>query len=119
MHSDEQVAQVAASIREWGSPNPVLVGEDGGIIAGHCRVLAGRKLGLAEVPVMLAVDWTEAHKRAYVLADNQLTLNASWNPELLRLELEDLQSLDFDLGLIGFDEAQLAALTANPGLTDP
>jgi DNA modification methylase len=119
MHSDEQVAQVAASIREWGWTNPVLVGEDGGIIAGHCRVLAGRKLGLAEVPVMLAVDWTEAQKRAYVLADNQLTLNASWNPELLRLELEDLQSLDFDLGLIGFDEAQLAALTANPGLTDP
>jgi len=119
IHSDEQVAQVAASIREWGWTNPVLVGEDGGIIAGHCRVLAGRKLGLAEVPVMLAAGWSEAQKRAYILADNQLTLNADWNPELLRLELGDLQALDFDLGLIGFDEAQLAALTATVGLTDP
>jgi DNA modification methylase len=118
-HSDEQVAQVAASIQEWGWTNPVLVGEDGGIIAGHARVLAGRKLGLAEVPVMLATGWSEAQKRAYVLADNQLALNAGWNPELLRLELGDLAGLDFDLGLIGFDEAQLAALTANPGLTDP
>src|SRR5262245_7918582 len=119
IHSDEQVAQVAASIREWGWTNPVLVAEDGGIIAGHCRVLAGRKLGLAEVPVMLAAGWSEAQKRAYVLADNQLTLNAGWNPELLRLELGELQALQFNLGLIGFDEAQLAALTANPGLTDP
>jgi DNA modification methylase len=119
MHSDEQIAQVAASIREWGWTNPVLVGEDGGIIAGHCRVLAGRKLGLAEVPVMLASGWTEAQRRAYLLADNQLTLNGQWNPELLRLELADLQGLDFNLGLLGFDEAQLAALTTNPGLTDP
>jgi DNA modification methylase len=118
-HSDEQVEQVAASIREWGWTNPVLVGEDGGIIAGHCRVLAGRQLGLVEVPVMLATGWSEAQKRAYVLADNQLALNAGWNPELLRLELGELQGLEFDLGLIGFDEAQLAALTANPGLTDP
>jgi DNA modification methylase len=119
-HSDEQVAQVAASIREWGWTNPVLVGEDGGIIAGHARVLAGRKLGLAEVPVMLATGWSEAQKRAYVLADNQLALNAGWNPELLRLELGELAALDFDLGLIGFDEAQLSALTgSNPGLTDP
>jgi hypothetical protein len=118
-HTDEQVEQVAASIREWGWTNPVLVGEDGGIIAGHCRVLAGRKLGLGEVPVMLATGWSEAQKRAYVLADNQLALNAGWNPELLRLEIGELQGLEFDLGLIGFDEAQLAALTANPGLTDP
>jgi len=118
-HSDEQVAQVAASIREWGWTNPVLVSEDGGIIAGHCRVLAGRQLGLAEVPVMLATGWSEAQKRAYVLADNQLTLNAGWNPELLRLELGDLKELDFDLGLLGFGDAELAALTANPGLTDP
>jgi DNA modification methylase len=95
------------------------VGEDGGIIAGHCRVLAGRQLGLAEVPVMLATGWSETQKRAYVLADNQLALNAGWNPELLRIELSELKELDFDLGLIGFDDAQLAALTANPGLTDP
>jgi DNA modification methylase len=83
-------------------------------------VLAGRKLGLVEVPVMLAAGWSEAQKRAYILADNQLTLNANWNPELLRLELGELQELNFDLGLIGFDEAQLAAFTgSNPGLTDP
>jgi len=118
-HSEAQIEQVAASIREWGWTNPVLVAEDGGIIAGHCRVLAGRQLGLAEVPVMLATGWSEAQKRAYVLADNQLALNAGWNPELLRLELSELKELDFDLGLIGFDDAQLAALTANPGLTDP
>ena len=118
-HSDAQIEQVAASIREWGWTNPVLVAEDGGIIAGHCRVLAGRQLGLVEVPVMLATGWSEAQKRAYVLADNQLALNAGWNPELLRLELSELQGLEFDLALIGFDDAQLAALTANPGLTDP
>jgi len=118
-HSEAQIEQVAASIREWGWTNPVLVAENGGIIAGHCRVLAGRQLGLAEVPVMLATGWSEAQKRAYVLADNQLALNAGWNPELLRLELSELKELDFDLGLIGFDDAQLAALTANPGLTDP
>jgi DNA modification methylase len=118
-HSDDQVAQVAASIREWGWTNPILVGEDGGIIAGHARVLAGRKLGLAEVPVMLATGWSEAQKRAYVLADNQLALNAGWNPELLRAELGELQGLGFEIGLIGFDAAQLAALSGNPGLTDP
>jgi DNA modification methylase len=118
-HTDEQIAQIAASIQEWGWTNPVLVGEDGRIIAGHARVLAGRKLGLAQVPVMLATGWSEAQRRAYVLADNQLALNASWDPELLRLELGELQELNFDLNLIGFDEAQLAALTANPGLTDP
>jgi DNA modification methylase len=118
-HSDEQVGQVAASIREWGWTTPVLVGEDGGIIAGHCRVLAATKLGLAEVPVMIAAGWSEAQKRAYVLADNQLALNAGWNPELLKLELGELQGLGFDLGVIGFDEAQLAALSGNPGLTDP
>jgi DNA modification methylase len=98
---------------------PVLVGEDGGIIAGHCRVLAATKLGLAEVPVMVAAGWTEAQRRAYVLADNQLALNAGWNPELLRLELGELKGLEFDIGLIGFDAAQLAALSGNPGLTDP
>jgi DNA modification methylase len=118
-HTDEQIGQVAASIREWGWTNPVLVGEDGGIIAGHCRVLAATKLGLTEVPVMIAAGWTEAQRRAYVLADNQLALNAGWNPELLRAELGELQGLGFEIGLIGFDAAQLAALSGNPGLTDP
>lgn len=120
-HSEEQVAQIAASIREWGWTVPVLVDEDGGLIAGHGRVLAARKLGLTEIPVMVAAGWTEAQKRAYVLADNKLALNAGWDAELLRVELTDLQAFDFDLGLTGFSDDELAALIADKtdGLTDP
>jgi len=117
-HSDAQIEQVAASIREWGWTNPVLVAEDGGIIAGHCRVLAGKQLGLAEVPVMLARGWSETQKRAYVLADNQLGLNAGWNPDLLRLELSELKGLDFDVALIGFDdESERAMPDVSPQLS--
>ena len=90
-HSDAQVAQIAASIREWGWTTPVLVDEAGGLIAGHGRVMAARKLGIAEVPVMVARGWSEAQKRAYVLADNKLALNAGWDEELLRVELADLR----------------------------
>ena len=120
-HSDEQVAQIAASIREWGWTTPVLVDDAGGIIAGHGRVMAARKLGIAEVPVMVATGWTEAQKRAYVLADNQLALNAGWDAEMLKVELTDLEGAGFDLGLIGFSEDELAKLTADKteGLTDP
>lgn len=119
-HSDAQVAQVAASIREWGWTNPVLVDEGDGIIAGHCRVLAAQKLGIGEVPVMVARGWTEPQKRAYVIADNKLSLNGGWNEELLRLEAADLAEMGFDLPLMGFSEQELAALSAgNPGLTDP
>ena len=82
-HSDEQVAQIAASIREWGWTVPILIDEGGGIIAGHGRVMAARKLGLDEVPVMVAAGWSEAQKRAYVLADNKLALNAGWDLEML------------------------------------
>jgi hypothetical protein len=90
-HTDAQVAAIAASIKEWGWTSPALVGEDGGLIAGHARVLAARQLGIAEIPVMVAVGWTEAQKRAYVLADNQLAITGSgWDPELLRLELGEL-----------------------------
>ena len=109
-HSPGQVDQIAASIREWGWTVPILVDETGGIIAGHGRVLAAHKLGLAEVPVMVAAGWTEAQKRAYVLADNKLALNAGWDADLLRVELTDLQAFDFDLGLTGFDDAELADL---------
>src|SRR5467141_2370759 len=85
-HTDAQVAAIAASIREWGWTSPALVGEDGGLIAGHARVLAARQLGIAEIPVMVAAGWSEAQKRAYVLADNQLAITGSgWDPELLRL----------------------------------
>ena len=109
-HSNEQIAQVAASIREWGWTNPVLIGENGEIIADHCRVLAGKKLGLTEVPIMLATGWSEAQKRAYSLADNQLPLNAEWNPDLLRLELDELKALDFDIDLLGFEDDIARAL---------
>lgn len=120
-HSDEQVAQIAARIREWGWTTPVLVDEGGSIIAGHGRVMAARKLGLADVPVMVAAGWSEAQRRAYVLADNKLALNAGWDTDLLKVELGELQAGGFELGLTGFSGDELAALLAeaSPGLTDP
>jgi len=120
-HSDEQVAQIAASIREWGWTTPVLVDEGGGIIAGHGRTLAAQRLQMAEVPVMVARGWSDAKKRAYILADNQLAINAGWDNELLNLELSELKELDFDLDLIGFSADEIAALMPlelEPGLTD-
>ena len=101
IHSSAQIDQIAASIREWGWTNPVLVDETGMIIAGHGRVLAAKKLGIAEVPVMVARGWTEAQKRAYVLADNQLALNADWDMNIRAAEIEDLRSTAFDIDLIG------------------
>src|SRR4051812_8825499 len=109
-HSPEQVAQIAASIREWGWTVPVLIDEAGTIIAGHGRVLAAQSLGIAEVPVMIAAGWSEAQKRAYVIADNKLALNAGWDAELLPVELGDLKELGFDLGLTGFGELELGKL---------
>ena len=120
-HSAAQVDQIAASIREWGWTNPVLVDEAGTIIAGHGRVLAARKLRIVDVPVMVAAGWSEAQKRAYTIADNKLTLNGGWDEELLGLELGELEVLGFDLDLIGFSEDERAALAAQgtEGLTDP
>jgi ParB-like chromosome segregation protein Spo0J len=120
-HSDAQVAQIAASIREWGWTMPILVDEAGTIIAGHGRVLGAVRLGLDEVPVMVARGWSDAQKRAYMIADNKLGLNAGWNDELLRIELGDLASMGFDLPLVGFSDLELSALnvSGNPGLTDP
>lgn len=109
-HSAAQVAQIAASMREWGWTNPVLVDEAGTIIAGHGRVEAARTLGMAEVPVMVARGWSEPKKRAYVIADNKLALNAGWNDALLTAELTDLQELAFDIDLIGFDAPELERL---------
>jgi hypothetical protein len=114
-HSDAQVAQIAASIREFGWTNPVLVDGANGIIAGHGRVLAARKLGLEQVPVIELAHMNEAQKRAYVLADNQLALNAGWDEALLRLELADLSDLGFDLGLLGFGAGELERLLAGEG----
>lgn len=109
-HSDEQVAQVAASIREFGFTNPVLIDSDGGIIAGHGRVLAARKLQLKEVPCIRLSHLTETQKKAYIIADNSLALNSGWNDELLGLELNSLHDEGFDMGLVGFNAAELSKL---------
>ena len=101
-HSDEQISQIAASIKEWGWTTPVLVDEQGGIIAGHGRTLAAQRLKMKEVPVMVAKGWSEAKRRAYVIADNKLALNAGWDNEMLRLELGELDATGFDLELTGF-----------------
>lgn len=110
-HSDEQVAQIAASIKEWGFTNPILVDVDGEIIAGHGRLLAAQKLGLDEVPCITAVGWSDAQKKAYVIADNKLALNAGWDMEYLRLELDDLAGMDFNLDLTGFSADEIANLS--------
>jgi site-specific DNA-methyltransferase (adenine-specific) len=121
-HSDEQVAQIAASIKEWGFTTAVLVDELGSIIAGHGRVLAARKLGIESLPVMVATGWTDAQKRAYIIADNKLALNAGWDNEMLSLELGELGDLGFDLELTGFSDDEIKALSPEyvpEGLTDP
>jgi DNA modification methylase len=117
-HSDEQVGQVAASIREFGWTNPVLVGADDVIIAGHARVLAARRLGMAEVPVIVLGHLSETQRRALVLADNKLALNAGWDESLLRLEIESLQQDGFDLNVAGFSDEELRVLLAD-GAGDP
>jgi 16S rRNA G966 N2-methylase RsmD len=120
-HSDEQVGQIAASIKEWGWTTPVLVDEDGGIIAGHGRTMAAKRLGMREVPVMVARGWSDEKKRAYVLADNKLAINAGWDDSMLALELKELGELGFDLDLTGFSLDEINALTPlemEPGLTD-
>jgi ParB-like chromosome segregation protein Spo0J len=110
-HSDEQVAQLAASIKEWGWTTPVLVDEQGGIIAGHGRTLAAQKLKMAEVPVMVAKGWSDAKKRAYIIADNKLAQNAGWDNAMLSLELEELDGLGFDIDLTGFTPEEITDLS--------
>ena len=117
-HSDAQIAQIAASIAEFGFNNPILVDTKAGIIAGHGRLLAAQKLGLTEVPVIVLDHLTEAQKRAYIIADNQLALNAGWNEDLLRAELAALQAEDFDIGMIGFEDEELARLLAAQDATE-
>lgn len=109
-HSDAQVAKIAASIKEFGFLNPVIVDGENGIIAGHGRVLAAQKLGLKDVPVLEASHLTEAQKRAYIIADNRLALDAGWDDEMLRVELAELADLDFDLELTGLDHQELAKI---------
>ena len=107
-HSDEQVMQVASSIKEFGFTNPILIDDDGGIIAGHGRLMAAKKLGLDEVPCIRLGYLSEAQRKAYVIADNKLALNSGWDNDLLKIELMQLDSIDFDLNLTGFDLSELA-----------
>ena len=120
-HSDAQIAQIAASIREFGWTNPILIDGDNGLIAGHGRLLAARKLGLQEVPAIVLDHLTKAQQRALVIADNQLALNAGWDINMLKAEIEDLKLEDFDLSLLGFDDKFLDGLLEpepTEGLTD-
>ncbi len=120
-HPEAQVSKIAASIKEWGWTNPVLIDTNGGIIAGHGRVLAAQKLGIEEVPVMVAEGWSQAKIKAYCIADNKLA-ESDWDEELLALELQELGEMDFDLDLLGFDETELDLLLGDDdvkeGLTD-
>lgn len=115
-HSPEQIAQIVASIREFGWTNPVLVDEDGGIIAGHGRVMAAREIAMEDVPCVVLSGLTDAQKRAYVIADNKLALGAGWDDAMLRLELEALAQLDFDLELTGFSFEELDAILTDRDL---
>jgi DNA modification methylase len=120
-HSDAQVAQIAASIKEFGWTNPILVSGDNSIIAGHGRLLAARKLGMEEVPVIVLDHLSKSQQRALVIADNQLALNAGWDMDMLKAEIEDLSLEDFNLDLLGFDEKFLDGLLETKpteGLTD-
>lgn len=109
-HSEAQVAQIAASIREFGFLSPILVAEDNTILAGHGRLAAAQKLGLKKVPCVKENHLTETQKRAYIIADNKLSLNAGWDNELLAVELSELEGADFNLDLLGFDEAELSSI---------
>lgn len=107
-HSAEQINKLVSSIREFGFINPVIISEDGGILAGHGRVMAAQKMGLKEVPCVVETHLSDTQRRAYILADNRLALDAGWDEEMLRIEMEELQSLDFDMELTGFDDNELS-----------
>lgn len=120
-HSDDQVNQVASSIKEFGFTNPILIDSDGGIVAGHGRVMAAKKLGLDEVPCIELVGLTDAQKKAYVIADNQLALNSGWDLDMLKLEVESLKDMEFNIDLLGFEDDFLDGLFPQEeveGLTD-
>ncbi len=122
LHSGADVDAVAASMVQWGVTVPLLVDENGQLISGHCRLLAGKKLRLTTLPVVVARGWSEAKKRAYCIADNKLAARATWDFDMLKSELKFLDAAGFDLPLVGFDEEDLKALLGhlgNPGLGDP
>lgn len=112
-HSDEQVARIAASIKEFGWTNPILIDGSKGIIAGHGRVLAARKLGLEKVPTIELSGLTEAQKRAYILADNRLALDAGWDEEMLKLEFAELEKEGFELSKTGFSDEEIREMMAD------
>lgn len=117
-HSEQQVSQIAASIREFGFINPVIIDKDNGIIAGHGRVLAAQKLELSEVPCIRVEHLTTTQKKAYILADNKLALNAGWDNDLLKLEIEELKLEGFDLELTGFELPELDSLFGQFEITE-
>lgn len=117
-HSDAQVAQIAASIKEFGFTNPVLIDAENSIIAGHGRVLAARKLGMTSVPCIELGYLTETQRKAYVIADNKLALNAGWDEELLKLEMVELKNLDFDNEILGFSADETEKLLCDENQTD-
>lgn len=109
-HSEDQIKQICASINEYGWTNPILIDESNTIIAGHGRFEAGKRLGYKEFPCIVLSGLTKAQKKAYILADNKMALNAGWDDEKLKLELENLKELDFDLGLTGFQDNEFNAI---------
>jgi len=113
-HSEAQVTKIASSIKEFGFINPVVTDGKNGIVAGHGRVLAANKLGLKEVPCVEAAHLTEAQKRAYVIADNRMALDAGWDFEMLKVELKDLEDMKFDLTMTGFDLGEMASMFDQP-----
>lgn len=113
-HSDKQLGQIAAAISEWGFTNPIIADAYGNVIAGHGRLLAAQKLGRTHVPVRIVSDWPDAKKKAYILVDNKLALNAGWDDELLSLEIEELKEVDFDINLIGFEDFEIDEIIKDP-----
>ena len=109
-HSKEQILKLRSSLREFGFVNPVIIDKDFNVIAGHGRIMAAKEEGITEIPCVYADHLTDAQKKAYVIADNRMALDAGWDEELLAVEMEELQNLGFDLGLTGFDEKELADL---------
>ena len=113
-HSDAQVAKLAASIKEFGFLNPIITDGENGIVAGHGRVMAAQKLGLETLPCIEAGHLTEAQKRAYIIADNRMALDAEWDDDLLKIELQDLDAQGFDLSLTGFEVEEVTQLFDEP-----
>lgn len=116
VHSEDQVLQIASSIKEFGFNNPVLVDKENGIVAGHGRVMAAKKLGITVIPCIRLDHLTEAQRKAYIIADNKIALNSTWDKDLLMVEIDSLKELDVDLDLLGFDESELQTATVDYSL---